>query len=376
MTASRVYRCSSWDALLVAAALAQGVLLALATVWFRASLTLALPSALMMAVGVWWCSNTVSHNHLHNPLFRSRALNRALSMYLTLLTGIPQSIWRARHLWHHAGETGKKPRAGAMALVEGAALGGLWALMIWRAPMFFFAAYVPGYLAGMLLCQAQGHFEHVGVGAPGISHYGALYNALWFNDGYHVEHHRHPTEHWTRLPSRREASAAWSPLPPVLRWWSGLVNRLLGALEECAIAWPRLQRFMLATHERAFRKLSLPRPARVCVVGGGLFPRTALVLRRIWPDVPMVIVDASAENLACARQFLDGERDIVFREARFTGRVPDHCDLVIAPLAFAGDRDALYGSRVPMIVHDWIWRRRGRTGAVISWLLCKRLNLV
>ena len=47
------------------------------------------------------------------------------------------------------------------------------------------------------------------------------------------------------------------------------------------------------------------------------------------------------------------------------------------PLAFIGDRDRIY--RHPpaklALVHDWMWRPRGK-GARISWLLLKRLNLV
>jgi hypothetical protein len=53
------------------------------------------------------------------------------------------------------------------------------------------------------------------------------------------------------------------------------------------------------------------------------------------------------------------------------------CDLVVFPLAFVGDRSALY--RDPpapiMLVHDWIWRRRGAS-AMVSLVLLKRLNLV
>src|SRR5262245_1933392 len=99
-----MFRCSGRDGWLVAAALAQGLLLASAIVLFRPGLVL----PLALGASLWWGSNTVSHNHLHNPLFRSRTFNRAFSLYLTLLLGVPQSIWRARHLWHHAGETGRR----------------------------------------------------------------------------------------------------------------------------------------------------------------------------------------------------------------------------------------------------------------------------
>ena len=53
-------------------------------------------------------------------------------------------------------------------------------------------------------------------------------------------------------------------------------------------------------------------------------------------------------------------------------------DLTVIPLGFAGDREALYrrGSGAPLLIHDWLWRRRGvRSTRVALWLL-KGLNLV
>jgi hypothetical protein len=52
-------------------------------------------------------------------------------------------------------------------------------------------------------------------------------------------------------------------------------------------------------------------------------------------------------------------------------------DLVVFPLSFEGDRDALY-DRPPartVIIHDWLWRKRGVSG-IVSVALLKRLNLV
>jgi hypothetical protein len=389
-TATRsLFRVSRWDALLAGAALVEGALLAVGVAGFRLGAA-ALPMALLGAMGLWWTSNTISHNHLHAPLFRSRALNRAFSLYLSVLLGIPQSVWRERHLRHHAGVHARR-RAPRLATVietgvELLLIAALWAALAARFPAFFFAGYLPGYAAGLLLCQAQGHFEHAGAGEAGISHYGLVYNLFWLNDGYHVEHHRHPTEHWTRLPLRRAPIARVSALPPVLRWAerASVLNlvqaRLLGWLERCALRSSLLQRYMLWTHTRAFRRL-LPalagrRLARVLVVGGGLFPRTALVLRRLLPQAEIVVVDASADHIACARGYLRdrGLDGFQFHHGRFEPGTPCDSDLVVVPLAYVGDRDALY-RRSAVVVHDWIWRRRGRAGAVVSWLLCKRLNL-
>ena len=64
---------------------------------------LAFPSLLLVALGLWWNSNTISHNFIHRPFFRRGLPNRALSLYLTLVLGYPQELWRRRHLAHHAG---------------------------------------------------------------------------------------------------------------------------------------------------------------------------------------------------------------------------------------------------------------------------------
>src|SRR5438093_3823817 len=87
-----VLRHSAWDALLVALAAGHGALL------------LAVPYAPVIALGLWWNSNTVAHYFLHRPFFRLRALNVAFSMFLSVLLGIPQTLWRERHLAHHAGK--------------------------------------------------------------------------------------------------------------------------------------------------------------------------------------------------------------------------------------------------------------------------------
>ena len=47
-------------------------------------------------------------------------------------------------------------------------------------------------------------------------------------------------------------------------------------------------------------------------------------------------------------------------------------DLVVIPLAFRGDRTALY-RRPPaplLVVHDWLWRARGRQYQSYEWRFC------
>jgi fatty acid desaturase len=369
-SSGRVWRYSRWDGLLVALSA------------LHAALLVTVPSIPLVAIGLWWNANTISHNFLHRPFFRSRAANRVYALYLSAVLGVPQSVWRARHLRHHAESSGA-PDLQVRGVVRTRAprrhvafdlllIATIWVVAAIVAPSTFVFRYLPGIAIGLVLCQLQGHFEH----ARGTtSHYGRLYNWLFFNDGYHVEHHLRPGEHWTRLTSvdrRDDASSRW---PPVLRWLEA-VN--LDWLERGVLRSRWLQRFVLRCHERALRDLlrEVGRPRRVVIVGGGLFPRTALILRRLLPDAALTVVDADERHLAIARSFLNG--DIQFIHAMFSPQHAAGADLVVVPLAFRGDRRLFY-ERPPaphVVVHDWMWARHGDRSRRVSWLLMKRVNLV
>lgn len=339
----------------------------------------AAPSALVIAVGIWWNSNTIAHNFVHRPFFRVRSLNVLFAIGQSALLGVPQTIWRERHLAHHAGRRWR-PRWSLALAAELVTVAGVWTAIGLAAPAFFAAVYLPGYLGGLVLCAVQGHYEHAG--ATTTSHYGRLYNLLCFNDGYHVEHHACPGVHWSALPGRVQPHARASRWPALLRWIDAID---LERLERLVLRSPWLQRFVVAAHRRAFRGLMAEFAAtrRVAIVGGGLFPRTAIVLHQLLPDAELIIVDANARNLDAAEAFIgrssEGLRRAVrFRHERFPAEPPiDDIDLLVVPLAFEGNRQDVY-ARPParaVIVHDWLWRPRGRS-RVVSALLLKRLNLV
>jgi hypothetical protein len=270
---TRVLRHSPRDGLFVALAAGHGALL------------VALPSAPLVALGLWWNANTVSHNFIHLPFFRSRAANAAFSALLSAVLGLPQTIWRDRHLAHHA-DRAWRFRPSAQLALDTAAAAMTWAFMASQGSAVLYA-WVIGWVVGLALCQVQGHYEH----ARGtVSHYGALYNRLFFNDGFHVEHHARPGVHWTALPHHAAGAAPESRWPAVLRW---LEWRPLDALERVVLASPMLQRFVVARHERAFARVLGPdaQIRRATIVGGGLFPRTAIVLRRLFPDAELTVVD-------------------------------------------------------------------------------------
>src|SRR5262249_45302392 len=147
--------------------------------------------------------------------------------------------------------------------------------------------YLPGYLGGLALCWLHGFFEHR---RGTTSHHGRIYNWLFFNDGYHIEHHRHPDAHWTCLPLHGHDAGDVSRWPAVLRW---LDTFSLEGLERFILRSPTLQRLVLQCHERAFRKLlpHLGTVRRVAIVGGGLWPRTAIILHRLLPAARLIVID-------------------------------------------------------------------------------------
>lgn len=353
-------RHSNWDALLILLSVVLGSALLMA------------PSIWLVALTVWWGANTVAHNFIHLPFFRSRALNTLFSVYLSLLLGIPQRLWRDRHLAHH-GERRWRLHVSNQLMVESTLVGLLWTGLILASPGFFWGTYLPGWLIGLGLCQLHGYFEH----ARGTtSHYGRLYNLLFFNDGYHIEHHARPQEHWTRLPLRPRANGHGSRWPACLRW---LELFGLESLERIVLSSPRLQKFVLAQHERAFRQL-LPHfehARHVLVVGGGMFPRTALILRCLLPEARITILDCEVNHLSIAQRWLPD--DVELAHGFFQGHYPDDVDLAVIPLAFQGDRESLYCTSTAqsrtLLVHEWLWRRH-RPSVVISRVLMKRLVVV
>jgi hypothetical protein len=375
-------------------------LVALAVI--HAAILVAWPVAPVIALGVWWNSNTVAHNFIHRPFFRSAAMNRVFSAALSVLLGIPQTLWRDRHLAHHAGVEWRL-RVSRRLVIETALVVCLWTALASLEPRFFLLVYLPGYLAGLALCAIQGHWEHaagrsrLSTGCASkrrdrmervitvsprqpVSHYGRIYNFLCFNDGYHAEHHAALAIHWTKLPEVRALDAANSAWPALLRWidvmrWREV--RPLEALERIVLRSPRLQRFVLRTHRRAFETLlpQLQNIRSVTIVGGGLFPRTALILNELLPAAHLTIVDSDVDNLETARGFLGGS--VEYRNEYYVPGESRDCDLTVIPLCLDGDRVAIY-SQPPssaVLVHDWIWRRRG-TGVVVSAALLKRMNLV
>jgi fatty acid desaturase len=84
----------------------------------------------------------------------------------------------------------------------------LMGILNWKFILFF----LPFYYLGHCLSYLNGYFLHFG-GNPdkpiawGVSSYEKIYNSLWFNNGYHAEHHFRPKLHWTKMKQLHEQIA-------------------------------------------------------------------------------------------------------------------------------------------------------------------------
>ncbi len=348
------------------------------TLAHAAALLLA-PSLCTVGLLLWWNANALSHQHVHRRFFTGffagRALDAAFSAWLSLLLGVPQRLWRALHLAHHA-ERPWRLRLDWPLAAECALVFALWITLLAAAPAFFFASYLPGLALGLGLCFVHGHYEHAG---GTTSCYGRAWNLLFLNDGYHAEHHARPQAHVFDLPRHRVA-ARLSRWPPVLRWLDAqpsIVARALNALEHAVLRCGPLQTLVLRTHRRALRALlhDVPAPRRVIIVGGGLFPRTAILACELWPQAQVTVLDAAPASLTHARRLLPRRVHIVC--GRYVPGEALAADLVFLPLALCGDRARAYASPPAAwcVVHDWLWQTRG-VSRVVAWWLGKRVNLV
>jgi fatty acid desaturase len=251
---SPFFRYSPYDALPALCGLANVALLFAAFLAYPVLPWWALvPTFLAVALAYCWNLQCISHNFIHNPYFTSPTLNRLFGVLESLCIGMPHMLYHHYHLNHHAGDNDAKGPDGTtrdwsstyrygkgdqpeafwryclfsfwrvevgpvlrvvlrhgrahvtQTVIETIALAAFWALMLavnWRYFAYF---YLPSFYLGWVISYAEGYLEHHG-GQPGnpfansVSSYNRLYNLLWFNNGYHQEHHWDPKTHWARMP--------------------------------------------------------------------------------------------------------------------------------------------------------------------------------
>jgi fatty acid desaturase len=255
-TTSRLFAHSRQDAFLVLLTLLHIAGLSLAAVYFDRLSMLGLAGA-VFGGALLTCTNfqCIAHNAIHLPFFRSRTANLCFGVLNSIALGFPQTLYRAHHYNHHkytndAGDgTGatrdrsslfrgshkpgtpvsawryvfsgvmrfelgllyreaREARGTAAVWLEVSALAAFSLGIAYVDALAWCvcaAAWILGYASALL----ENYCEHVGA-RPGnrrsdsVSCYSRLYNLVWFNNGYHQEHHYRPQTHWTRVPELRE----------------------------------------------------------------------------------------------------------------------------------------------------------------------------
>jgi fatty acid desaturase len=199
-----------------------------------------------------WNLQCISHNFIHNPFFTNAWLNRLYSVLETFALGVPHILYHHYHLNHHWGDSDAKGPDGTtkdwssiyrygkdgrpegfwrycfvsffrvevgpvlrtairhgrghilQTVAESVVLAAFWAVMAVVNWKYFVFYYLTSYYLGWVISYAEGYLEHYGC-QPGnqyansVSSYNRLYNLLWFNNGYHQEHHWAPKVHWTQM---------------------------------------------------------------------------------------------------------------------------------------------------------------------------------
>jgi fatty acid desaturase len=255
---ARLFRYSSWDAIPALCGLGSVALLVAICLFYAVLPGWALAAAFALVIFAYcWNVQSISHNFIHNAFFVNPWANRVFSVLESIAMGIPQTIYHHYHLNHHFGDNDRKGPDGTtrdwgstfrhgkgdqpegfwsfifvgffrfeldpcfrmirrngrshvlLLLAESLALGLFWiALLVcnWR---YFLLFYLPSYYLGWVLIYAHTYFLHWGA-EPGnhyansVSSYEPVYNALFFNNGYHQEHHWDPKAHWTKMREVRE----------------------------------------------------------------------------------------------------------------------------------------------------------------------------
>jgi fatty acid desaturase len=248
----RFFKYSDRDAIPVLAACAQLAYVVFLFVAFRhLSWPWLILLGLVYSVSISWNINGISHNFLHNPYFRSPALNRIFSLLESVTMGFSQVFYENIHKRHHIGNADLPDEQGDTSdplsiykhchdgkpenifsyvflsffrddpketfrdiyrLSPREAWWGVFEIVLFLAVFVvafvlnwkFMLYFLPFWYFGHCLSYLNGYYLHLG-GNPdvpmawGVSSYHKLYNWLWFNNGYHAEHHYRPRLHWTLM---------------------------------------------------------------------------------------------------------------------------------------------------------------------------------
>lgn len=240
-----MFKHSKLDAFLVILTLVQVGLLALP--FFMNLSALALTLLVLLNVFLMGTNfQCTAHNFIHLPFFKARLLNQIFSIINSFGIAVPQSVYKAHHLNHHRfnnrpdvdesstwrhGKNGKEEsifaysfygifrtdlpglfrqatKSSRLAYVELVLLAAVFTaafVLNWKLVLLYL---VPSYFGGHFFALWENYCEHHHADPydrkrDSVSCYNPVYNLLWFNNGYHQEHHFSPMVHWSQIPKVR-----------------------------------------------------------------------------------------------------------------------------------------------------------------------------
>ncbi len=196
------------------------------------------------------------HNHVHRPIFRVRRLNVWFGRLWTVTGGWPALFWEHSHVtvhhdhvmrptdwtlprrredgtfeslfvyslshwpWRYAVHLWRDFRSGRGGLGAGRRAGSelAWFAAFWSIPFFIDPMMalllwaLPHVVANVYVMGPGMYAQHFGCEAPddestyaqANTFLSPFFNLTMFNIGYHIEHHSHPSVHWSVLPQLHE----------------------------------------------------------------------------------------------------------------------------------------------------------------------------
>jgi fatty acid desaturase len=197
----------------------------------------------------------IAHNFMHNPFFKWKPLNKLFSIMNSIAMGMPQTIYNSEHINHHMYTNDRwkddnPPRDGTstfyygkdnqeenwftytflaysrislksqtkcaykysrnLVYVELLAIAIFFAWLLFSSPIAFLTFVIPAHYLGTCIASLENYVEHYSCDpenekANSVSVYDRFYNFVWFNNGYHQEHHCEPKTHWTKIAELRSS---------------------------------------------------------------------------------------------------------------------------------------------------------------------------
>ena len=256
----KIWKYSAWDLLLVIITFLElSIKIGWAFVYDQMPLWSSILLALILSFMYYYNYIVVNHEFMHTPFFHSEILNKIMLVFSSANLLYPMTVIDDEHRLHHGfnndpirngttqdptstyrkGKNGKqeawlsyillnvfranspmelrgiiknlgKGSHGKIVFVELLLIAltiGFVLYIDWR---WFFVGLVPSFYIGWVLTDHHNYFEHYHARDPynrfanSVSYYGRFYNKIWFNEGYHQEHHIKPQAHWSTRPAVRE----------------------------------------------------------------------------------------------------------------------------------------------------------------------------